>query len=248
MTTKITGGKATENCLGNNSLYQVEFPFTTISKSSDPPLLVKKYLRSDLKESDSEISSRTDRIFKLSKEFSCIPETEYFFEKDFITCHQHLVQKQTWPQKDQIDTFCSFIQLAKELDQISSQIVHGDLTKKNILYDGRAFKIVDWEPCLKQRRRGRLTLMYTEPYISFEDRHNNRISQLTDKLTFVFSAFRGLHGFLPFKDARYLTQMRIKGKRALLPITEAILGKMNFIELVHYAFEEKEEIRKHLQQ
>ena len=241
-TKKATGGKATDKRLRNNSSYQVEFPFTTIYKSSDPPLLVKKYLRSDLRERDSEISSRTDIISRLSKEFSCIPETEYFFEKDFIICHQHLVQKQTWPQKGQRETLCSFINLANELDQISSKIVHGDLSKKNILYDGSAFKIIDWEPCLWQKRKGRVTLMYTEPYLSIEDRRNGTLTQTTAKLSYLFSTFRGLHGFFPFSKGRNLVRDRIKNEVSLLPISEGELSSMSFLDLTHFALREKNTI------
>ena len=232
----------TENCFTGDSTFKVEFPCTIISKNSDPPILIKKYLRSDLREKDSLISLRTDKISNLSKDFLCIPETEYFFEKDFIICHQHLVEKQIWPQKDQIETFCSFIQLAGELDQISSQIVHGDLTKKNFLYDGSAFKIIDWEPCLWQKRKGRVTLMYTEPYLSIEDRRNGTLTQTTDKLSYLFSTFRGLHGFFPFSKGRNLVRDRIKNEVSLLPISEGELSSMSFLDLTHFALREKNTI------
>jgi hypothetical protein len=127
--------------------------------------------------------------------------------------------------------------LAGKLDDLSSTLVHGDITRKNLVYDGKCFQLVDWEPALRQRRSGRATLMYTEPYLSERDRFDQRLSVETDKISFFFVCWRVIHGGNPIDRARDLVRARTRREGAVTPIPESDFLKLPFRDLPRLAKE-----------
>ena len=206
----------------------------------------KTFVRCGLVATDEEIRQRTKLVNHLSEQFSSIPETNFCTDGEFVRISQRRIDKRPWPKPNDSETKEAFLRLADELDRISPRIVHGDLSKKNLLFDGKSFCIIDWEPCLRQKRKGRVTLLYTEPYLALEDRRNDRLSQTTDKLTYLFSAYRGLHGHFPFSNGRKLVLDRINKEVPLVPMSEAELSSMSFVELTGFAFRKKNSILKQL--
>ena len=206
----------------------------------------KTFVRCDLVATDYEIRQRTKLVDDLSEQFSCIPETSFCTDGEFIRVCQHRIDKKPWPNPHERETKEAFLRLADELDRISPRIVHGDLSKKNLLFDGKSFCIIDWEPCLRQKRKGKITLLYTEPYLALEDRRNDRLTQNTDKLTYLFSAYRGLHGHFPFSNGRKLVLDRINKEIPLVPLDETELSLMSFVELTDFAFRKKDSILEQL--
>ena len=116
---------------------------------------IKKLPRCDLVATDEEIRQRTKLVNDLSEQFSSIPETSFCIDGELVRISQRRIDKKPWPEPDGQETLKAFLELADELDRISPQIVHGDLSKKNLLFDGKSFWIIDWEPCLRQKQKPR---------------------------------------------------------------------------------------------
>lgn len=61
-------------------------------------------------------------------------------------------------------------------------LVHGDLNRKNVLFEAETAHILDWEPALFQLVHEKPSLMATHPWIDPEDIANNRLTVNTDLL------------------------------------------------------------------
>lgn len=72
----------------------------------------------------------------------------------------------------------------------TKKFIHGDLNKKNIIYTNNGFKIIDFEPSLHQIKNGMKQLMITMPYIIKSDLDNQKLTILTDKISFIYFLLR----------------------------------------------------------
>ena len=113
------------------------------------------------------------------------------------------------------------------------------ITKKNLILDSNKLYLIDWEPCLKQIRRGYSTLLYTEPYRSLNDIKNNILSYETDKIAFFFSCLYILYRRRPLGVLREIVLARKKQAICITPIHESTFVLLNFQELVNLAIENK---------
>jgi len=152
---------------------------------------------------------------------------------------QKKLHPKTWPEKSSDKLIKILLKFAEELDNISSAIVHGDITKKNLILDSNKLYLIDWEPCLKQIRRGYSTLLYTEPYLSLNDIKNNILSYETDKIAFFFSCLYILYRRRPLGVIREIVLARKKQAICITPIHENTFVLLNFQELVNLAIENK---------
>ena len=152
---------------------------------------------------------------------------------------QKKLHPKTWPEKSSDKLIKILLKFAEELDNISSAIVHGDITKKNLILDSNKLYLIDWEPCLKQIRRGYSTLLYTEPYRSLNDIKNNILSYETDKIAFFFSCLFILYRRRPLGVLRKIVLDRIKLGICMTPISENKFVLLTFTELVKLAIDNK---------
>jgi hypothetical protein len=87
-------------------------------------------------------------------------------------------------------------QLIKSMDRIIGfEMPHGDINRKNIVFDGKNFSLIDLEPVLEfNDENNRTYFRSTPPYIHPIDIESRRISVLTDLLGFgsVLGFLRGL--------------------------------------------------------
>ena len=152
---------------------------------------------------------------------------------------QKKLHPKTWPDKSSDKLIEILLKFAEELDNISSAIVHGDITKKNLILDSNKLYLIDWEPCLKQIRKGYATLLYTEPYRSLNDIKNKILSYETDKIAFFFSCLYILYRRRPLGVLLKIVLDRKKLGICMTPISENKFILLNFQELVNLAIEYK---------
>lgn len=77
-------------------------------------------------------------------------------------------------------------QLASLVEQMhQTGIIHGDLHRKNLFWDGRNVVIADFEPSLLQLKGYRPSLMATVPFIHPTDARARCLSQLTDRMCLI---------------------------------------------------------------
>lgn len=116
-------------------------------------------------------------------------------------------------------------------DMTSDGFVHGDLNRKNILYDGKDYVLVDLEPSLNIRKNGKFYFIVTPPYISIDDMKENNISSRTDKVGFYYFIKR-LKGEFLTSDIPALFENRCKKLLDTLPEKEELFCKKSFIEIL----------------
>ena len=80
---------------------------------------------------------------------------------------------------------------ADALDQcLNFEYPHGDINRKNIIYDGDKLWLIDIEPVIRFDNNNRIFLRSTPPYIHPIDIENERLTILTDLLGFsCYAAF-----------------------------------------------------------
>ncbi len=175
---------------------------------------------------DQDLNQRVSSIETLTKKVCWAPKTSFNRQQD------HLVQIQEYiahcaqrPQRQHI------LELANCLDA-ELTFLHGDLCRKNRVFDGKQLWVVDWEPSVKQIRKGSEQFLITEPYWAEDDRRNQCVTKKTDKLTFFFTTFKIVHQRDPLVYLREWIKVRQLRPVPMTPIAEDDLVVLSFTELI----------------
>ena len=113
--------------------------------------------------------------------------------------------------------------------------VHGDLNMKNIIFDGKKFVIVDFEPSLFQKKNRMKIIMMTPPYWSYNDIQNKDITFESDKIGFYCFCLRILNKRFFIEDRINITIKRQKEFIEFLPLSERELICMQYEDLLLHA-------------
>jgi len=191
----------------------------------------KRYLREDLLVDDCVLAQRIDRIEQCSEKLEGFPRTGFHWEADTLVLSQDRIRKQPLPE-DRAQLLEPLQRLGQLFEALSPGLVHGDVARKNLVFDGSTLWLVDWEPALYQLRNRRPTLLYTEPYLSIGDRQAGRLSMETDKLGFFFCCFRLLHGRNPLSSIRELALRRQQEPVPITPVPEEKLVRFTWSQIL----------------
>ena len=117
--------------------------------------------------------------------------------------------------------FQSLELLAERLDSlVIDGVVHGDIKRANLVWDGSRWVLIDWEPVLVWRTaRGETVFRVTRPYLHPDDFRSKIVSQYTDKTGFYFFARNALEGW------QEITSTELEN-------TQAVITKKTFLELI----------------
>ena len=172
-------------------------------------------------------------INKYSKEIDSLSET--IITKD----DERYIYKQVFTYKKDFHKFPKSVikkhleKLAKDLDKLSQLgFIHGDLNKKNILFDGVKFIVIDLEPCLEQVINGKKKLMFTIPYWSLNDMRNNKITTETDKIGFYSFCKWAFDKSFTITNTLEKFRNRQKSNYELFSIKETNIINMSFTQIV----------------
>jgi hypothetical protein len=191
----------------------------------------KRYERSHLLVDDATLQTRITCITALSRAHEAIPLTTFRVEGEALVLEQARVSPNDRPSPGDPRVGPALRGLAALLDAIAPHIVHGDVCRKNVVFDGEQLHLVDWEPALRQLRDGRATLLYTEPYISLGDIAGDTLTTETDKLGFFFLCLTLRHGPGRIDQTRALVRARRTEQRCMTPIDEGAFMALSFAEL-----------------
>lgn len=189
--------------------------------------LIKKYERSQLLSSSDVIQKRVEMINSFDyKKYKSICDTNISIENDIYLYKQEYVKA----KKHGVDLQMLY-DLAESLAYLQDiGFVHGDINRKNILYTDEGYKIIDFEPDLYQVKNGVKQSMITVPYISNQDKKNNSITNLTDKIGFCYFLLRISNKFRG-KDIVVLSKHL--NHYEFLGLKEEKIKKMDYIEIVN---------------
>jgi len=193
----------------------------------------KHYPYANLLCSQEELKSRTKQIESLTTDLNSFPSVHFQFEKDHLIYSQKRINSMKTPVDIQFNTY---ITLAVDLQEMADRkFVHGDLNRKNILYDGKTFHVVDLEPWLYQIKQGRKVLCFTPPYVSIRDLKAMELSSETDKIGFFYFILRS-RAIMTTKDLTQIYKLRINEKKPILPIPEDEFLTMDYNIITELAF------------
>ena len=188
-------------------------PVSILEKRVDRGVLAfqKRFQRRHLLLDDRLLNRRLTAISRLGHTSRHVPWTQFSHRGPLLLQTQERIVRCARPGGDVDGCVAALKRLAAFFDGLNGRVVHGDVTSKNLIFDGSEYMVVDWEPSLLQIRDGCKTLMYTEPYISHADRSAERLSVETDKLGFFYTAHRIVHGYRALSDIRRLIWLRRRG-------------------------------------
>jgi len=112
--------------------------------------------------------------------------------------------------------------LAETLDFLATvDVVHGDIKRANLVWDGLRWVLIDWEPVLVWRTTdGQTIFRVTRPYLHPDDFHRKTVTQYTDKTGFYFFARTMLNGWQKITSTE-LRRVQIEAR------------KISFTDLLH---------------
>lgn len=137
--------------------------------------------------SPESISNRIDQIntFDYSK-YESLARTSiarrgnaYIYKQEHFRCVAHEVDKSA------LRILADALQYLSDID-----FIHGDINRKNVIYTDQGYKVIDFEPDLHQIKHGVVQRMVTIPYIAKSELKDNDISNLTDKIGFIYFLLR----------------------------------------------------------
>ena len=182
---------------------------------------------------DRDLDERLQQIENLSFTANWVPQTTFSIATDILIQHQERISiSKEKPSFDHV------YQLAIHIDK-DLHFVHGDLCRKNFIFDGTQLWVVDWEPSLVQIKYGVQQFMATEPYIAMEDRKQHQLTRRTDVISFFFTVLGILYPNKILQNKAEWSRVRKIRCVSMTPISEEIMNQMTFPELVVLAKESK---------
>jgi hypothetical protein len=160
-------------------------------------LHVKRYSKKLFESNQKNFEIRSKIIEALGGDFLCFKKHSFYDRGDHIDLETEYIENKSWSAGIHLLTILSV--LSDELNQINALIPHGDIVKKNVLWNGSNFVLVDWEPLLEYGAAPTIFFKSTKPYISQSDLENSKITKNTDKLAFFYFCRKSLYGWFPTK-------------------------------------------------
>ena len=122
--------------------------------------------------------------------------------------------------------------LSYRLCGIQFGFVHGDINRKNIMFDGERLRLVDLEPDLFQERDGVKTIMVTSPYIATSDLRLGTVSAATDRLGFAcICRIWGRGGSRPSRSGELVKKRRTEDVSLMQDMPDADVENLQFIAI-----------------
>lgn len=188
---------------------------------------------------DVDWRNRVSIINQIGSRVTVIPSTE--ITVDDIS--GVLIYRQLFIAKQKIDIqSCKkpLLEFADGLDSLTALgFIHGDINRKNIIFSGKDFFLIDLEPSLKQLINYRETLLWTPPYISKRDFLSSQLSIETDKIGFFYFCLRLLISNYKLNPREKIEQL-ISGNSSMNDstcINEESLIQFSFNEIALHCLE-----------
>jgi serine/threonine protein kinase len=125
---------------------------------------------------DENVLNRVALMNKLSKLSLIFPVLNFDLQDKKIVQYSESISSFKWPE-DKIILKKLWIEFKNEISNLHKQdYVHGDILKKNIVFDGLRLRLIDHELSLVIGNE----LRVTHPWVAIEDIVNRAVSRKTD--------------------------------------------------------------------
>ena len=198
----------------------------------DSKYFYKEYHLNNLLDEHDDITRRINQINNLSTKIDCLPQTKFIFNPNIILYKQKYILKKTVEHLNKTDKISILKYFSERLDELDyNGFVHGDINGRNILFDGNKLNLIDLEPALYQFKKGRKTLLFTQPYISCNDLRNFKLTSETDKIGFYFFLKKFLTNMKFGNTFKLMKKRKLFDVDNLYPISEKELVKLKYEEI-----------------
>ena len=205
---------------------------TTIFENNKDSIKEKSYRKENLLWEWELIEERCNLIEKVSAKFDFIPKVKFINLDNELIYNQILVKKHSLSKTDNSDKLEILSSFTNNLQKMTDYgLIHGDIKRSNVIFDGGKLNLIDWEPAFKQIRRGKKIVLSTRPTRSLNDLKNKTVTSETDKLGFYLFCLQALkikNWYIYDKD---LMKKRKKENYMYTPIDEQRFVNLKYIEI-----------------
>lgn len=138
---------------------------------------------------------RSTMLESLGGNFESIKKHKFHIEGDLVKLETEFIEEKKGPIGMQ--SIKTLTKLANDLTEINRYIPHGDIVKRNTIWDGKCFVLIDWEPLIEYSNPKNIFFKSTKPYISRSDLEKGKITINTDKISFFYFCRKIIHGWFP---------------------------------------------------
>ena len=154
---------------------------------------------------DKSVLKRIELQKYLSQNSPIFPVLTFEITEESILQKSEIIKKQPWPKdKELLKYFWDEFKIEIEKMHLVGYI-HGDILKKNMIFDGCRIRLIDHELYLKQGNKFRVTY----PWVSIEDLQSENISYKTDQICIKATELRFFENE-KYKKFREIQQQKIK--------------------------------------
>ena len=154
---------------------------------------------------DESVLKRIELQKYLSQNSPIFPVLTFEITEESILQKSEIIKKQPWPKdKELLKYFWDEFKIEIEKMHLVGYI-HGDILKKNMIFDGCRIRLIDHELYLKQGNKFRVTY----PWVSIEDLQSENISYKTDQICIKATELRFFENE-KYKKFREIQQQKIK--------------------------------------
>ena len=154
---------------------------------------------------DESVLKRIELQKYLSQNSLIFPVLTFEITEESILQKSEIIKKQPWPKdKELLKHFWDEFKIEIEKMHFVGYI-HGDILKKNMIFDGCRIRLIDHELSLKQGNNYRVTY----PWVSIEDLQSENISYKTDQICIKATELRFFENE-KYKKFREIQQQKIK--------------------------------------
>ena len=205
---------------------------TTIFENNKDSIKEKSYRKENLLWEWELIEERCNLIEKVSVKFDFIPKVKFINLDNELIYNQILVKEHSLSKIDNSDKLEMLNSFANNLQKMTDcGLIHGDIKRSNVIFDGNKLNLIDWEPAFKQIRRGKKIVLSTRPTRSLNDLKNKTVTSETDKLGFYLFCLQALKIKNLYKQDKDFLKKRKKENYMYTPIDEQKFVKLKYIEI-----------------
>ena len=147
--------------------------------------MISKYCKV-IADYDEDVLSRIALMKQLSGESPIFPKLHFEIQKKTIRQYSEPIKSCKWPEEKTILEKL-WIEFKNEIHNMHKHgYVHGDILRKNILFDGCKLMLVDHELSLVDKKELRVTF----PWVAQEDLIQRNVSRKTDLICIEASELR----------------------------------------------------------
>ena len=202
-----------------------------ITRAREGNQFVKRFPWSVLRDSRSEIVTRCIDIERVTRLTPVSPPVSVTTSSSEVCLRQRWIHAEPWrSHRDPESAIRAFAEACSEMN--AAGLVHGDISRNNVIFDGTRLWLVDFEPSVSQCRYGRRVVISAAPRMWLPSTDGGRPSVDSDKIGFYLTLCHlvGVRSAL----ARAVQEKSRESWSALLPLIQESVVSRSYLEIANF--------------